>query len=437
MATVQNTTNLLKIWLLVLPVLALFYIGLFITMWWWYPAGLSVTEWQAHLLHFSIVYVLWLATFFTYRLFDLDTLRAIPVVLGRLAGALVVCVIIAAVYFYFQPQLLLTPRRFLLVHMILTGCGITFWYAFMFTVLPRSWKRVIFAHAALEEKDDLVALVSEFAFTGIQYGGVIAHTDWPQGLRDAVVVFPARTTITADTARTIFELRSQQVRFVEFHELYERLTRTVHLQMLDEIWFLQSVDYGSHRVYDTLKRLIDIIAALVGFVVWVILFPFIFVAIKLDSRGPVFFVQERVGLHGKSFRLYKYRTMAHASPNNIWTTEGDARITSVGRVLRKLRLDELPQLLNIIRGEMSVVGPRPEQVHFVEQLRAQIPYYDERHIVKPGLTGWAQLHVYAGTLAETKRKLQYDLYYIKHRSILFDMEIVLKTIYNILAFGGR
>ena len=116
---------------------------------------------------------------------------------------------------------------------------------------------------------------------------------------------------------------------------------------------------------------------------------------------------------------------------------GDARITFVGNILRRLRVDELPQAWNLLVGEMSIVGPRPEQVHIVEELKKQIPFYSERHVVKPGLTGWAQLHVYASTVEETKRKLEYDLYYIKHRSLLFDVEIILKTIYHVLVGSGR
>jgi lipopolysaccharide/colanic/teichoic acid biosynthesis glycosyltransferase len=124
-------------------------------------------------------------------------------------------------------------------------------------------------------------------------------------------------------------------------------------------------------------------------------------------------------------------------PTNTWTKVNDPRITRVGKFMRKSRLDELPQFINLLIGNMSLVGPRPEQVHIVEKLRQQIPFYDERHLVKPGLTGWAQLNIYAGSLEETKLKLQYDLYYIKHRGFLFDLEIILKTVYYIFTWKGR
>jgi lipopolysaccharide/colanic/teichoic acid biosynthesis glycosyltransferase len=226
-------------------------------------------------------------------------------------------------------------------------------------------------------------------------------------------------------------------RFVEYFEFYEQLTRTIHLSGLTELWFIDSIDYGTRRLFDIIKRAVDIVLALVGTIVFLVSYPILGVLIKLSSPGPILFIQLRVGQNGKTFSLYKYRTMSAGGANDTWTAPTDSRITLLGKFLRATRLDELPQSINILKGDMSIVGPRPEQVYIVEQLRQEIPYYDERHIVKPGLTGWAQLHVYAATVEESKRKLQYDLYYIKHRSLLFDAEIILKTVYNIVTFAGR
>jgi lipopolysaccharide/colanic/teichoic acid biosynthesis glycosyltransferase len=172
-------------------------------------------------------------------------------------------------------------------------------------------------------------------------------------------------------------------------------------------------------------------------VLFLVTFPLCALAVKLSSPGPILFVQQRVGQHGRVFWVYKYRTMS-GSVSNTWTAIGDPRITPIGRFLRKSRLDELPQCINLIVGNMSLVGPRPEQVHLVEELRAAVPFYDERHLVKPGITGWAQINnVYAANVEETVHKLQYDLYYIKHRSFLFDLEIILKTIYYVFSLRGR
>jgi exopolysaccharide biosynthesis polyprenyl glycosylphosphotransferase len=155
--------------------------------------------------------------------------------------------------------------------------------------------------------------------------------------------------------------------------------------------------------------------------------------IKLDSRGPILYGQERVGEKGRLFVLFKFRSMradAEAKSGPVWaTSDGDPRVTRIGWWLRKTRLDELPQLINVLRGEMSFVGPRPERPHFVDQLRKIIPYYDERHSVKPGITGWAQIKFrYGSTIEDAEEKLQFDLYYIKHMSLIFDLGIILDTL---------
>ncbi len=424
-------------WLLVIPVLAWFYIGLFITMAIWYPVGISTHLWASHLLHFSIVYVLWLAVFFSYRLFDWDALRSTQAFFGRLLVTLTICLFLAAVYFYFQPALLITPRRFLIVHMIITSSGIVLWYLLMRQAAKRSPSRPVYLHQSIVDVDEAQRLLSDYHMRGLQFKSVVSSLESDQFSVGGIIVMPTRAEITSELAQDLFALRSQNIYFIEYPELYEDLSRAVHLSGLSDLWFLHSIDYRSHVLFDFVKRLIDVFFALIALVIFIVTFPVIAILIKLTSQGPVLFRQPRVGQGGKVFIVYKYRTMRNDSVSNTWTQQGDKRITTFGRFLRLTRLDELPQAWNILIGDMSIVGPRPEQVHIVEQLCEQIPYYNERHIVKPGLTGWAQLHVYAGSLEETKRKLQYDLYYIKHRSLLFDIEIILKTVYNVITFGGR
>jgi lipopolysaccharide/colanic/teichoic acid biosynthesis glycosyltransferase len=425
--------NSLRIWLLIIPTLGWFYVGLFLTLGLWYPHGLGGVEWTIHVLNFSIVYILWMVAFFTYQLFDLDSLRSLPKMMVRLMAVFVALVVIAVVYFYFQPQLLITPRRFLLVHVLISGIGITIWYSLVHLVLPRTWVRTIFAHETIPNEQDLANFVREHEFLGFRYQGVATPDNAHSG---ALIIFPSRADIDAPSVQSLYALRRRGVRFVEFYDFYENLTRKVHLDTLNELWFLSYIDYGSHQFSDIIKRIVDIILGLIAGVVFVTLFLPLALLIKLSSPGPIFFKQPRVGKDGIPFILYKYRSMSGGA-TNTWTQVGDSRITFVGKWLRRLRFDELPQVINILRGDMSFVGPRPEQVHIVEELKEQVPYYDERHIVKPGLTGWAQLHVYAGNLEETRRKLQYDLYYIKHRGFLFDMEIILRTIYKIITFNGR
>jgi lipopolysaccharide/colanic/teichoic acid biosynthesis glycosyltransferase len=184
-------------------------------------------------------------------------------------------------------------------------------------------------------------------------------------------------------------------------------------------------------LYQFIKRLVDVVAAIVGGLLFVVTYPLIALLVKLSSSGPILFQQPRVGKYGKIFTLYKYRTMSGGA-TDTWTEDGDPRITALGQILRRFRWDELPQVINLLAGDMSLVGPRPEQPHIAEEMRRQIPFYEERHSVKPGVTGWGQLNVYARSVEETKTKLQYDLYYIKHRSLSFDLEIIAKTLYHVL-----
>jgi len=196
---------------------------------------------------------------------------------------------------------------------------------------------------------------------------------------------------------------------------------------------------GFQRLWDFGSRVIDILLSLIGLVVCGVLYPFVAVAVKLDSSGPVLFRQVRVGRHGRPFTLYKFRSMVQDAEEGgaVWAKVGDSRVTRVGRFLRKTRIDELPQLWNVLVGAMSLVGPRPERPEFVRELGDAIPYYDLRHAVRPGLTGWAQVrYSYGNTTDDARAKLRYDLYYIKHRGPLLYLSIVLKTVRTVVRMEG-
>lgn len=196
-------------------------------------------------------------------------------------------------------------------------------------------------------------------------------------------------------------------------------------------WFLFADLEIHHSEKVTIKRVFDIAMASIGLVLTVPLWPIIALIVKLNGEGPVFFSQLRVGQNGSVFRLYKFRTMRcdQQGEQTTWTADNDPRVTRAGRWLRRIHLDELPQLWNILCGQMSLVGPRPEQTEFVRQLTEEIPYYNERHLVKPGLTGWAQINFgYANSIEDARRKLQLDLYYIKHMSLELDITILFRTL---------
>jgi sugar transferase (PEP-CTERM system associated) len=231
---------------------------------------------------------------------------------------------------------------------------------------------------------------------------------------------------------------SGDVAIEECASFYERLTGRVSLDMLRPSWLIFSGRGRQARLSGALRTVMHRGVALVGFVLSLPVALLTAALIKLDSKGPVFYSQERVGKNGRTFRLYKFRSMRTDAERDgpVWAVkQGDERATRVGRVIRKIRVDEIPQFWNILRGDMNFVGPRPERPHFVRQLAEEIPFYEQRHLIPPGLTGWAQIkYPYGASVEDARQKLQYDLYYIKNQSLVLDAVILFETVKTIL-FG--
>ena len=224
-------------------------------------------------------------------------------------------------------------------------------------------------------------------------------------------------------------------------EFYEELSGKIWVEALNAQWFASTNGFECSAAGTILKRCFDVTLALLMITIGAPLLALIAIAIRLNSAGPVLFQQLRVGLHGKTFVLYKFRSMRHDAEletGPTWASESDPRVTGLGRLLRAFRLDELPQVFNVLKGEMSMVGPRPERPCFVGVLEQEIPFYNLRHYLKPGITGWAQvMFQYGASVGDSYEKLQYDFYYIKHRSLRFDIGIILKTVAIVLLGHGR
>ena len=229
------------------------------------------------------------------------------------------------------------------------------------------------------------------------------------------------------------------IEVVDAHSFYERLTGKLLIEDITPGSLIFSSGFRMTQMQKTIKRMVDMTFSMVSFILTLPLLPLIALAIKIDSPGPVLFKQVRVGEKEKEFTLYKFRTMrnnAESDTGAVWAEEDDRRVTSVGRFLRKKRLDEIPQLYNVFKGEMSLIGPRPERPQFVGRLKELIPYYSERHFVKPGITGWAQVkYTYGASVEDAFEKLRYDLFYIKHISLFYDLMIMIETARVI--FSGR
>lgn len=232
------------------------------------------------------------------------------------------------------------------------------------------------------------------------------------------------------------------VNIVSYESFYENVTFRVPKEYLDHNFYknLNFSENNSNRFYLFGLRVIDIFTSLFGLLIFICILPFIIIGNLIGNRGPLFYTQTRVGQNTENFTIYKLRSMVKNAECNgaVWADKNDSRITTFGRFLRNTRLDEFPQFFNILKGDMSLIGPRPERPEFVKSLEEQIPFYSIRHVVRPGLTGWAQVNYpYANTIEEQETKLRYDLYYIKERDTLMDFKILIKTITTILYFRGQ
>jgi sugar transferase (PEP-CTERM system associated) len=256
-----------------------------------------------------------------------------------------------------------------------------------------------------------------------------------------VVIADSDTQSRERLAAELLDFRLRGLHVNDAVEFYEELSGKIWVEALNPQWFVYSNGFDCSQAGTSLKRCFDVTFALLMILLSAPLLMLIALAIKLESAGPVIFRQVRVGLHGKTFVIYKFRTMRHDAERETgpsWAAEFDPRVTSLGRLLRSFRLDEFPQAFNVLKGDMSMVGPRPERPCFVSLLEQEIPFYNLRHYLKPGITGWAQvMFQYGASVGDSYEKLQYDFYYAKHTSLRCDAEILLRTIGVVLLGRGR
>jgi exopolysaccharide biosynthesis polyprenyl glycosylphosphotransferase len=366
------------------------------------------------------------------------------------------------VYFASQNPL---PRRGVAVFLI-TASLLTLWWRLLYIQVftaPQFMRRVLLVGAgragstilqeinALETKPfDLVGLVDDDCDkmnTEIEGHTVIANCGnllelvEEKDVSDIIVAISG--ALRGQTFQALLDAQEQGVEITRMPVAYEELVHRVPIKILETDWILRSFvdEVRVHGFYEILKRMIDILGGLVGVTIMILLFPMIGLGILLDSGRPIFYAQERLGKGGKIYKIFKFRTMAQDAETDgkpRLAQENDHRVTRMGRLLRKTHLDELPQFINVLRGDMSLVGPRAERPKLVARFQRQIPFYRARLLVKPGITGWAQVNYgYAATVDETSEKLEYDLYYIKHRSLVLDALIILRTPATIFGLKGQ
>jgi sugar transferase (PEP-CTERM system associated) len=396
-------------------------------------------------------------------LYDVRTLRHRPDLIVGLLQGLGAGSLILVVLYYWVPQLIL-GRGIFLIGAILIAVLISAWrIAFEWLssrVGPRERLLIVgTSGAALELARELEDRRSEL---GVELSGFISAgesrdvspelrlatvgtiQDIPRIVRerrvDRVVVSLADARGKLSMEHLLEMKLNDGVRFDHLASVYEEYTGKIAVENLRPSYLIFSEGFRKTRVLSAAKRALDLIVASVGLVLTGPIMLLVAIAVRLSSRGPAFYHQLRTGQNGKTFMVHKFRSMrtdAEAKTGAVWSVKNDPRVTPVGRFLRRTRLDELPQFWNVIRGDMSIVGPRPERPEFVAELTKQIPFYGQRHAVRPGLTGWAQVrHSYGSTVEDALQKLQFDLFYIKHLSVAFDLFVILETIKTVLVRRG-
>ena len=410
------------------------------------------------LFHFSFIHLSWLLILFIFDFYKISFLKKTYdffrnlIIFFFLAGA------IGTIYFYLQPQLAIAPKTILFLDVLIFTLIFCFWrFIFTKSLKFKDFKEKIVIIGAPSNFSKLLTdslkrgdyqiiafynfglLDKSLPFSNLAKYGAISDISQLKEIIEKegvnTISFTSDFYKNEELVKQTFLNLPRELNFINFTDFYESLTKKVPLEAIDEFWFLENLSRVERKIDEILKRGFDILFSFLGLLITTILFPFIALAIKLDSSGPVFYFQKRVGKDGKIFTLYKFRTMKVSlnQKKELWREKDPEQITRVGKILRKFYLDELPQFLNILKGDISFVGPRPEWLELAKIFEKEVPFYSLRHIVRPGFTGWAQLNFPASaSVKEAKEKFQYDLYYIKNRSFFLDLGIILKTIRLIL-----
>lgn len=414
---------------------AAWYASLIVMIFCRYGASLFLNAFFQHLPLFTFLFFLWMLIFYIAGLYQQTVFRGA----GHLFRAFLPVLVIGsltslAIFYVFEPLSALSPKTNFVIFILIFGLFDLIFRVFFLRFLVRSGVRTSVLFFGLsDEITSLDAYLKENPHAGYEprVAGKASEL-WPLVPRPDVLVIASETLRRdKEVQRMVYErFLPAQIFFTDSISFYESIFDKVPVGELKEHWFIEHIVPRS-RLYHSLERALDAVLAVFAFVLFLPFMAVIGTLVKCTSRGPMLYAQTRIGQAGQPFTLYKFRTMRIDAEKNgpQWASKKDPRTTIIGRALRATHLDELPQLFNILKGDLSFVGPRPERPEFVSELRKSIPHYDVRHIVKPGLTGWAQIHYrYGASVADAAEKLQYDVYYIKHRSLGLDILIILKTL---------
>ena len=414
----------------------------------------SKTILMTHLPAFSVLFLVFIVINFSAGLYDKQSSFVRNRIHGLLLKAQLINVIVGIIFFYFAP-VVIAPKTNLFIYFTVSTAILFLWRIVMFPVVAVTKKQNAII---VGSGDDILDIIDEVN-NNIRYGlhfnqhieakdlvkdTVVAISDAVKNNNATIIVVDLHNSKIESAMPFLYSLVFSGIQIIDASKLYETIFDRIPLSMVGERWLVEnsSTALGSRRVYDVLKRISDIVIASIIGIISLVFYPFVFLAIKLEDEGKLFIKQERTGKNNKIVSIFKFRSMTD-NDSGTYDNSGKSknRITRVGKFIRLTRIDELPQLWNVIKGDQSLIGPRPELPALVNVYEKEIPYYNVRHLIKPGLSGWAQIYHKAHphhsvAVEDTKDKLSYDLYYIKNRSLLLDLKIALQTARSIMSKQG-
>jgi lipopolysaccharide/colanic/teichoic acid biosynthesis glycosyltransferase len=429
-----------------------FVFSLWITLYLRFLQIPSQARFFEHLTPFSILFIIWIIVYFIAGLYEKHTLVLKGKLPSIIFNAQVVNSIFAIIFFYTIPFFGITPKTILFIYLIVSFACTLLWRLYGTGFIgARARQPALLVGSGNEMKELLdevngnnrydISFVSSIdvkKIDGVDIQNEIITPIYSNDIKIIAVDF-SHEQVTPLLPH-LYNLIFSKVRFIDSHRIYEDIFDRIPLSLVTYSWFLENISVSPKFTYDFLKRIMDILVSFIVGTISLVIYPFVFIAIKFDDQGKIFIKQERIGQNNLIINIIKFRTMT-VDDDGDGEANRQKKVTRVGKYLRTLRIDELPQLWNVLKGDISLIGPRPELPNLVHLYEKEISFYNVRHLIKPGLSGWAQLYQktppkFSTDYDQTKTKLSYDLFYIKNRSFWLDLKIALKTIRELVSRRG-
>lgn len=453
----KDMRNKLQKFSLIIGDIMVLYLSLYLTLLIRYQSLPDTYIWEAHIYPFTFAFGAWIVIFYISDLYNIHLAVNNSKFFNLTLRSVFSAGLLTAFFFYLNPSINIAPKTNLIIYLIIFFIIFLSWRRLynklLFSYIPKE-KLLIIGYN--EKVLELIEVFEQKPHLGYKVAYVIDdknHTI-PNGIPSGLSLLDIKTIIqkqkigsiilasdphnSEELRHYLFSLLSLKIKFRSLTDFYETITGKIPIDTISEMWFLEKLSEGDKILFDKIKRFMDVILGTYILVFSFPLWPIFCLLLKLENKESVFFVQKRSGQNNQTFNLIKFRTQKTLKFNPDPSQANDSRNTKVGTFFRKTRIDEIPQVLNIIKGDMSFIGPRPERPEIITKLEQTIPFYRERMLIKPGLTGWAQ--TFGGYLSpspeDTIKKLQYDFFYIKNRSLYLDLSITLKTIAEVLKRSG-